>query len=117
PAHTGAARRAVSACPARRRVPRRGRATIVTRADDGLSGRAPMTNPDTRTRVVDDTRFSATLVARTLGQAGHRDVRHASSASEALRVLAEQPVQIVIADWMMPDTDGLALTRRIRQMD
>ncbi|KAF0808922.1 putative two-component response regulator [Alcanivorax sp. S71-1-4] len=76
-----------------------------------------MTNPDTRVLVVDDTRFSATLVARTLGQAGYRDVRHASSASEALSVLAEQPAQIVIADWMMPDIDGLALTRRIRQMD
>ena len=32
-----------------------------------------MTNPDTRVLVVDDTRFSATLVARTLGQAGYRD--------------------------------------------
>lgn len=76
-----------------------------------------MSNPDTRILVVDDTRFSATLVTRALEQAGYRDIRHANSASEALSVLAEQPAQIVIADWMMPDIDGLALTRRLRQMD
>ena len=76
-----------------------------------------MSHPETPILVVDDTRFSATIVLRTLAQAGYVDVRHAPSASEALAMLARRPAQIVIADWMMPEMDGLELTRRIRRHD
>ncbi|WP_111657235.1 GGDEF domain-containing response regulator [Isoalcanivorax indicus] len=76
-----------------------------------------MPHKETPILVVDDTRFSATIVLRTLNQAGYLDVRHALSAEEALTMLARRPAQIVIADWMMPEMDGLELTRHIRRHD
>ncbi|MCG8393977.1 MAG: response regulator [Pseudomonadales bacterium] len=67
--------------------------------------------------VVDDARFSAAVVNRTLATAGYTRIRHANSAHDALGQLAEQPADLVVADWLMPGMDGLELTRRIRQSD
>jgi len=67
--------------------------------------------------VVDDARFSAAVVNRTLAAAGYTRIRHAHSAHDALGQLAEQPADLVVADWLMPGMDGLELTRRIRQSD
>ena len=67
--------------------------------------------------VVDDARFSAAVVNRTLAAAGYVNIRHANSAQDALGQLAEQPADLVVADWLMPGMDGLELTRRIRQND
>lgn len=76
-----------------------------------------MPHKETPILVVDDTRFSATIVLRTLEQAGYLDVRHAHSAEDALVMLQRRAAQIVIADWMMPEMDGLELTRHIRRLD
>jgi PleD family two-component response regulator len=67
--------------------------------------------------VVDDARFSRTIITRSLADAGFEDVRFAASATEALGALAERSADLVIADWRMPGMDGLALARRIREMD
>ena len=67
--------------------------------------------------VVDDARFSAAVVNRTLATAGYTGIRHAHSAHDALGQLAEKPADLVVADWLMPGMDGLELTRRIRQND
>lgn len=67
--------------------------------------------------VVDDTKFSSALICRALNQAGYQDVRFANSASEALQLLEERPVGILLADWLMPEIDGLELTARVRQQD
>lgn len=67
--------------------------------------------------IVDDAKFSGAVVSRTLSTAGYTDVRHASSAAEALKKLEERSADLVIADWLMPEMDGLELTRRIRQLD
>lgn len=67
--------------------------------------------------VVDDTRFSAAVIQRTLSQAGYGQVRQAASARAALDSLAEEPAHIVLADWLMPEMDGLELTRQIRNQD
>ena len=67
--------------------------------------------------VVDDARFSAAVVNRTLATAGYTRIRHAHSAQDALGQLTEQPADLVVADWLMPGMDGLELTRRIRQND
>jgi PleD family two-component response regulator len=76
------------------------------RVDDGVS-----------ILIVDDARFTCEMIRRTLLAAGYRDVRIATSATEALALMAERTADIVLADWVMPDLDGLALTRRIRQQD
>jgi len=67
--------------------------------------------------VVDDARFSAAVVNRTLATAGYTRIRHAHSAHDALGQMTEQPADLVVADWLMPGMDGLELTRRIRQND
>ena len=67
--------------------------------------------------IVDDAKFSSAVVSRTLSAAGFVDIRHASSAVEGLEKLEQRPAAIVIADWLMPEVDGLELTRRVRQLD
>lgn len=58
------------------------------------------------------------LVARKiLVQALHRlgyDVAEAADGAEALRVLEQEPVRVVVSDWLMPEMDGLELCRRVR---
>ncbi|MCY1261824.1 hypothetical protein D3C76_567100 [compost metagenome] len=67
--------------------------------------------------VVDDAKFSSAMIGRTLTQAGYRNVSFASSASQALEMLESQPTSILLADWLMPEMDGLELTSRVRQLD
>lgn len=76
-----------------------------------------MPNPDTRILIVDDAKFSTHVINRTLSHAGYQQVVCSASAPEAIKLQREQPFSIIIADWMMPDIDGLQLTRLIRQMD
>lgn len=73
--------------------------------------------PDLAILVVDDARFSSTVVSRTLHNAGYTDVRVVNNAPEALREMEERPVSVLIADWLMPEMDGLELTDRVRQQD
>lgn len=67
--------------------------------------------------VVDDAKFSSAMIGRALSQAGYQNVRFASSASEALDLLEKEPVSVLLADWLMPEMDGLELTARVRQLD
>lgn len=76
-----------------------------------------MPNIDTSILVVDDTKFSSAMVNRVIARAGYQDVRHAHSAATALQMLEERPSRILIADWLMPEMDGLELTQRVRQLD
>lgn len=76
-----------------------------------------MARTGTSILVVDDARFSSAVIGRALSVAGYDDIRSVSSALDALKLLEERPASIVIADWLMPDVDGLELTRRIRQLD
>ncbi|MEQ5834297.1 response regulator [Marinobacter sp. NFXS9] len=76
-----------------------------------------MPNLDLPVLVVDDAKFSSMVVARTLRKAGYRDVRIANNASDALQLMEQRPVSVLIADWLMPEMDGLELTARVRQID
>ncbi|TXR38766.1 response regulator [Ectopseudomonas mendocina] len=76
-----------------------------------------MPNPHLSILVVDDAKFSSAMIGRALSQAGYQDVRFASSASEALRQLEQRPASVLLADWLMPEIDGLELTARVRQLD
>lgn len=67
--------------------------------------------------IVDDARFTCEMIRRALRAVGYYDVRVATTAVEALDLLAQRRADIVLADWLMPGLDGLALTRRIRQQD
>lgn len=76
-----------------------------------------MPNPHLSILVVDDAKFSSAMIGRALSQAGYQDVRFASSAAEALGLLEQRPASVLLADWLMPEMDGLELTGRVRQLD
>ena len=64
--------------------------------------------------VVDDDPGIRQLVADSLGGHGYR-VLSAASAAEMDRVLAQETVDLVILDVMMPGEDGLSACRRLAQ--
>ncbi|MCK0107346.1 response regulator [Marinobacter sp. S0848L] len=76
-----------------------------------------MPNLDLPILVVDDAKFSSMVVGRTLRNAGYRDIRVANNAPAALKLMEERPVSVLIADWLMPEMDGLELADRVRQQD
>jgi diguanylate cyclase (GGDEF)-like protein len=76
-----------------------------------------MKNTDLSIIIVDDLQFSRIVVKTALKKAGYDGVRLADSATQALGMLREQPADVVLADWMMPEMDGLELTDRIRHRD
>lgn len=67
--------------------------------------------------VVDDNRFSSAMIKRALKGTPYQDIRYASSAKETLNAIDERPVDILIADWLMPEMDGLELSERVRSID
>ncbi|WP_165856710.1 response regulator [Marinobacter sp. JSM 1782161] len=76
-----------------------------------------MPNFDLPILVVDDAKFSSMVVSRALAKAGYDDVRIAHNAPQALELMEQRPVGLLIADWLMPEMDGLELTDRVRQID
>lgn len=76
-----------------------------------------MSGTDLSILIVDDAKFSSAVVRRTLSTGGYSDIRNENSAEQALEALDSRPADIVIADWLMPEIDGLELTQRIRQFD
>jgi diguanylate cyclase (GGDEF)-like protein len=76
-----------------------------------------MPNPHLSILVVDDAKFSSAMIGRALSQAGYQDLRFANSAAEAIRLQEQRPASVLLADWLMPEMDGLELTGRVRQLD
>jgi two-component system cell cycle response regulator len=76
-----------------------------------------MSDPDLSIIIVDDLQFSRIVVKTALKKAGYSGVRMADSATQALAMLDEYPADVILADWMMPEMDGLELTDKIRQRD
>jgi PAS domain S-box-containing protein len=68
-----------------------------------------------RALIVDDQEDARILVCRLIEQYGGRCAL-AESATEALRILETQDVNIIVSDIGMPDTDGYELIRKIRSM-
>lgn len=67
--------------------------------------------------VVDDMKFNCAFIRKSLQDEGYSDVRMAVSAQEALQQLEQRPAEVLLADWVMPEMDGLELTDRVRQID
>ena len=64
--------------------------------------------------IVDDDEMARTYLERVLVSQGH-DVVTASNGLDALAITHESPPDVVVSDIMMPEMDGFALCRRIRQ--
>ena len=69
--------------------------------------------------IVDDSRTMRMLVNRTLRQAGYggHDMLEAADGVEALDLIQEQPVDLVLCDWNMPRMSGLELLQTLRARD
>lgn len=76
-----------------------------------------MSSTDLSIIIVDDLQFSRIVVKTALKKAGYSGVRMADCATEALEMIKEEPADVILADWMMPEMDGLQLTQYIRQLD
>ena len=76
-----------------------------------------MPNPHLSIVVVDDAKFSSVMIGRVLARAGYEDVRFANSAGAALELIEQRPTNVLLADWLMPEMDGLELTAQVRQQD
>ena len=63
-------------------------------------------------RIEDDSRLAG-MVVEYLGKAGYR-VIHAENGTRGLALHEREPVDVVILDLMLPDTDGLDICRRLR---
>jgi len=70
--------------------------------------------PPCRVLVVDDDAFSRKCLSALL-QRELYDVALASSGEEALRFMSTTPCDLVLTDWQMPNMDGLALCRKLRE--
>ena len=66
-----------------------------------------------RVLVVDDSPVSRKLLEHTLAQTAY-EVVFAKEGADALRVLAERPPDLVIADWELPDISGPEMCRVVR---
>ena len=66
--------------------------------------------------VVDDSRAVRMILGKTLKELGF-EVREAANGREALEVIEVEKtaVTLVLADWNMPEVNGLELLKRLRQ--
>lgn len=72
-------------------------------------------NLKTKVLVVDDSRFFRVVLSRLLKVQNYQ-VLEASDGEEALKIVeANSDVRLVITDFMMPNMDGFALTKRLRK--
>lgn len=67
-----------------------------------------------RVLVVEDDSVMLKLLEAMLRTAGHT-VRLARNGVEALRLIEQEPPQLLISDWMMPEMDGITLCRKLRE--
>lgn len=72
-----------------------------------------------RALIVDDSSVMRKIVERSLRQAGIdlAQVREASNGAEALAILGEDSVDLILCDINMPVMDGLEFVRQLQAMD
>jgi PAS domain S-box-containing protein len=70
---------------------------------------------DLKILVVDDEPDARALLSRLL-KGSQANVHCVSSAAEALRLIEEQPPDVLVSDIGMPDEDGYSLIRKVRRM-
>ncbi len=87
---------------------------IETAELGALSADAPP--PLERVLVLDDSRAQRTLLSSLLRRWGH-EVVQCEDPHQALDMLRDPAITLVISDWMMPGMDGPEFCRRVRRME
>ena len=65
--------------------------------------------------IVDDNAFMRTTIRRILETLGAFRVREAPDGAEALKIMGNWSVDIVLTDWVMTPLDGIEFTKIVRQ--
>src|SRR5689334_21827140 len=74
--------------------------------------------PEMRLLLVDDSPIIRCMQRRCLSALGSAEFAEANDGVEALALLAsQQPFDLVLVDWNMPNMDGLTLVGKIRESD
>src|SRR5215470_8979450 len=77
----------------------------------------PATDAPIRVLIVDDHPMVREGLRSMLGAEDMDVVGEAASGAEALRRAGERDIDVMLLDMELPDMDGLAVLRRIREMD
>ena len=66
--------------------------------------------------IVDDSRAMRSIVMRAVRQAGFASVtfQECSNGAEALKAVHESPPDLILADWNMPEMNGIDLLKGLR---
>lgn len=91
-------------------VERYDRSAAASANDDGKS-----VNTALKVLLVDDVTLNLNLFERMLKKLNITNVRKTTSATEALAILDESPIDILFTDMWMPEMDGVALANIIRE--
>ena len=67
--------------------------------------------------IVEDSRLSLDFIALALQSRTGIKVQQAANGKEALRILEQGPVDLILTDIIMPEMDGIELVQRIRERD
>lgn len=70
--------------------------------------------PHMKVLVVDDFSTTRRIIASLLKQLGASDVYEARNGMEALELLGQGGIDLVVTDWHMPEMDGLELVENMR---
>ncbi len=68
-----------------------------------------------RVMVVDDSEMTRMIAKKTLKNLGVTDVVEAADGVIALQLFDQSPADVIFSDWNMPNMDGLAMLKEIRQ--
>jgi len=67
--------------------------------------------------LVDDSRTIRNIQKNVLKQLGHTDIVEAEDGVKALAIFKQQPPDLMLVDWNMPNMDGITLIRKVRETD
>ncbi|MEO1577116.1 MAG: SpoIIE family protein phosphatase [Pseudomonadota bacterium] len=87
---------------------------IPSPAPEGRMSEAPHAGAIQRVLVVDDSPAQVSMMSKLLRRRWY-DVLIAHSGKEALAILQQESVDLVISDWVMPGMSGLELCRQFRE--
>ena len=64
--------------------------------------------------IVEDLLIMRRVIANSLRTIGYEDIIEAASGEEAFTILADEPVDMIITDWLMPGMSGMDLVKKIK---